>query len=419
MDNIQKREISKDLQIKKFCFYGFFKNLVFFKPYLVVYLLGNGLTLIHIGLLVSIREIVVNLFEIPSGLFADTFGRKKVLLISFVFYQIAFIFFFFCDSFFIASIAMFFFGLGKAFRSGSNKAMLYTYLEKKSWQGHKTFVYGKTRSFSLLGTAISSILAIVLILSLPHSRFIFIASIIPFVLDFLLVLSYPNYLNKTGGKTNKSLWGLVKETAKELNQNETIRKLLFTQSFFDGLFKTIEDFIQPILSSIILGAGILIFSNLDSQTNLNIVLGITYAVINLINSIGSRYAYVFKNALGARNILNFSYLLLGGILVILALFIEQYILVIAIFLFLNVSLNIRKPIFVDEIGNEIPKSERATILSIASQLESITITILAPILGFLAEEYSIAMAMMGGAIFVFLTKHLCHLKDPSKQATEN
>ncbi len=342
--------------------------------------------------------------------FADYFGRKKVLLVCFIFYQISFALFFFSNSFFLAALAMFFFGLGKAFRSGSHKAMIYTYLEQKGWEKNKTFVYGKTRSYSLLGTAISSVLAIAIILSVPHSRFIFLASIVPFVLDFFLILSYPNSLNKSEGAESKNLWSIVKESAKELKNNATTRRLILNHSFYDGLFKSIEDFIQPILSAIILGSGVLLFSKYNSETNLNIILGLTYAFINLINVFGSRSAYLFKNALGARNILNYSYLFIALVLTILGLFINSYILVIVIFLFLNIVVNVRKPIFVGEIGNAIPKNERATILSIDSQLKSLAITISAPIVGFLAEQYSLSMAMYACSGFVILTLGMVWLK---------
>jgi len=33
------QEIKKDFQVKKFCYYGFLKNLRFFEPYLYIYLL--------------------------------------------------------------------------------------------------------------------------------------------------------------------------------------------------------------------------------------------------------------------------------------------------------------------------------------------------------------------------------------------
>ena len=159
MKEVYKR-IKRDLLIWKFGFYGLFKNLQFFEPYLLIYLLSMKLCLFQIGLLYSIREIITYIFEIPSGILADHYGKKTELLICFIWYIISFIFFFLGMNFYIISVAMVFYGLGEAFRSGTHKSMIYSYLEQKGWFEHKTFVYGRTRSFSLIGSSISAFISI-------------------------------------------------------------------------------------------------------------------------------------------------------------------------------------------------------------------------------------------------------------------
>ncbi|PKK95085.1 MAG: MFS transporter, partial [Tenericutes bacterium HGW-Tenericutes-5] len=42
------------LQIFKFEMYGFLKSLIFFEPYLIIYLTISGLSLFQVGLLISI-----------------------------------------------------------------------------------------------------------------------------------------------------------------------------------------------------------------------------------------------------------------------------------------------------------------------------------------------------------------------------
>ena len=133
MSNQQRKDILKDFQVKKFCIYGFLKNLKFFEPYLIIYLMGNNINLFQMGVLIAVREIIINLFEIPSGFIADYFGRKKEMYFCFVFYIISFIFFFFTDTFTLAIGGMIFWGLGEAFKSGTHKAMIYTYLDYQGW----------------------------------------------------------------------------------------------------------------------------------------------------------------------------------------------------------------------------------------------------------------------------------------------
>jgi len=200
-NSILKSKLNSKL-MWKFRFYGFFKNLRFFEPFLLILLMSMGLTLFQIGLLVSIREIITYIFEIPSGIIADKFGKKRELLICFIFYIISFIFYFFglepdlpVSNFIFLVIASIFFGLGESFRSGTHKAMELLWMENEGLMEYKTHVYGSTRSYSLLGSALSAILAVFLIIYMPASKWIFLVTIIPYILDFILIASYPSYMN--------------------------------------------------------------------------------------------------------------------------------------------------------------------------------------------------------------------------------
>ena len=67
----------KNRQFYQFCAYGFLKNLRFFDPFLLLFFLSRGFDYFDIGMLYAIRETGFIITEIPSGIFADTFGRKR------------------------------------------------------------------------------------------------------------------------------------------------------------------------------------------------------------------------------------------------------------------------------------------------------------------------------------------------------
>ena len=48
------------------------------------------------------------------------------------------------------------------------------------------------------------------------------------------------------------------------------------------------------------------------------------------------------------------------------------------------------------------KQERATVMSIDSQVRSLLVVVFAPIIGFLADNYSIAMTFLGLGIFILI-----------------
>src|SRR5690554_3462665 len=143
----------RDRNITKFAFYGFFKNLRFFEPYIYLYFLAIGLSFFEIGLIISIRELSIYIFEIPTGFIADIWGKKKSMLLCFVLYIISFVVYYLSYSFWWLALASIFFGLGEAFRLGTHKALIFDYLDWKGISSRKTEVYGFTRSVSLYGKA--------------------------------------------------------------------------------------------------------------------------------------------------------------------------------------------------------------------------------------------------------------------------
>ena len=85
------------------------------------------------GILFAIREISIHFFEIPSGLFADSWGRKNALLSSFVMYILSFILFNIAGNFWVFLPAFILYGVADAFRSGTHKAMIMDYLQHEGW----------------------------------------------------------------------------------------------------------------------------------------------------------------------------------------------------------------------------------------------------------------------------------------------
>ena len=81
----------KDLQYVKFSSYGFLKNLKLFEPFLILFLLEKNMTFTLIGTLYAYREIMTNLLEVPTGIIADAFGRRRTMVQSFLAYIISFL----------------------------------------------------------------------------------------------------------------------------------------------------------------------------------------------------------------------------------------------------------------------------------------------------------------------------------------
>jgi MFS family permease len=392
----------------KFKFYGFFKNLKFFEPYLIIIFLAWEINLFQIGILIAIQEVITLIFEVPSGMLADTRGKKTELLFCFVFYIISFIFYFMGPAYIFLIFGAMLFGLGEAFRSGTHKAMEMKWMEKNGILQYKSFVYGTTRSYSLYGSAISSVLSIILILNIPASRWIFLVTIIPYVIDFVLIATYPSYMNEHSPKKGsywKDFIGAFKGL-KIVVTDRRLRKGLLSMSFYDGIYKSLKDYIQPIIKlfiAILLMDFALTTSPLEEEFFLTLILGLIYASFYLVSSYSSKKAYFIqkkvKSSKFAMDLIFyiFAILILGEAILI---WFQIPLLIIIFYLFIYIFYNMRRPISIDFLGDIMSKDQRATILSVEALLKSILVAIFAPLFGYIAEVYSIGVLFVWLGIFI-------------------
>ena len=281
----------KDRQYYQFCAYGFLKNLRFFDAFLLLFFIENGITYTQIGLLYATREIAINLLEIPSGIVADTFGRKYSLVLAFALYILAFLVFYFSTSFLFLLLAVVLMGLGDAFRSGTHKGMIMDYLKGKGLSQHKVSYYGGTRSWSQRGSAISALAAGILVLYSGDYRSIYLLSIIPYLLNFVNILSYPQALNfsqkPSSQSSKKALGNTFRSFVKTLRQ-KPVFAVINSAALHSAYLKSIKDYIQIVMLNIALAIPIL--TMFDDKQKSGLVIGILYFIIYLLNSQASRFA---------------------------------------------------------------------------------------------------------------------------------
>ncbi len=408
----------KNIQYYKFCMYGFLKNLRFFEPFLYLFFLEKGLSFLQIGVLITTREISRNLLEIPTGILADAFGRRRTLVLSFISYIISFIVFFAGNSYLAFTLAMLLFSFGDAFRTGTHKSLIFEYLSLHKLRDQKVHYYGHTRSWSQMGSALSSILAAFLVLYTGSFRYIFLFSIIPYVLDLILVLTYPKELEGFQKSLDgKSYLNNLKAVFGEIFL--TFRKGIYLKPFvnislFSGYFRAIKDYIQPLLFSLILfypHDTILPKENISA-----LVIGFSYAGIYLLSSFASRKSGFIADRSGNLAVVLNGSLLIGLLFGVLSgvLYSDSFSLlsIISLILFVGIFMiqNIRKPIGVSYIASLTNNNILATSLSVESQSTGIFAAILAPLIGFLADKFGVSWGLVVVSVMLLLVWPIVRLK---------
>ncbi|MGC9332388.1 MAG: MFS transporter [Bacteroidales bacterium] len=392
-------KLQKDLQYYKFSLYGFLKNLRFFEPFLLLFFLANGLSYTQIGLLFGLREILINVFEIPSGMFADTTGRRRTMVMSFAVYIAAFVVFYFSNGFGLFVVAMILYALGDAFRSGVHKAMIFHYLDKHGWESQKVNYYGHTRSWSQMGSALSALIAGVIVFYQGNYRAIFLFTIIPYILDMILLLSYPSWLD---GELKSLRWKDVKihfrlvwrDFLLTFRSYRRIRVVL-NVSVFSGFYKASREYLQAIIKNI--APLIPVLYGLEQKDKISVIIGITYFFIYIFSSQASRYSGRFASKFKNLNLpLNIT--LISGLSIGLIAGIGEIIgiplVAIVPFMLIIIIENLRRPMGVSHIVSLTNSRIHASVLSALSQVESLAAAFMSVLLGIFSDLVGVGYAFI-------------------------
>lgn len=394
-----RQRFTRDLQYFKFCLYGFLKNLEFFEAFQVLFLLSNGLSFLKIGVLYSIREITRNLFEIPAGILSDSLGRRRTMMISFGFYIVSFLIFFFSYSYSGFVVGMICYSFGDAFRTGTHKAMIFDYLKIKGWIDQKVYYYGHTRSWSQMGSAVSAVIAAGLIFFTGNYRYIYLFSAIPFFLDLLLISTYPKELDGEVALFNKNrIFDNFRKVFRDFLIsviNLRILKSLVNLSSHTGYYAAVKDYLQPVLQSLALSVPVMLSYKEDQRSAL--IVGAVYFLVFFLTSWSSRNAGNFSDRFRHLNVplnltllFGFAFGIISGVLYV------QNLLILSVIFYVGIYLieNLRKPIGIAYVSENIDHHIMATVLSSESQAHALFAAILAPLIGFLADQFGLGYAII-------------------------
>ncbi len=399
----------KDLMYYKFCLYGFLKNLNFFEPFLILFFLEKGLSYLEIGTLYAIQSISTNVLEIPTGIMADAMGRRRTMVFSMASYLIAFVIFYFSHNYVVFIAAVIFMAFGDAFRTGTHKAMIFEYLKIQNWKDQKVHYYGNTRAWSQMGSALSALIAGTIVFYSGSYKYVFLYSIIPYVLDMILLMTYPKQLDGAlqefhVEKIRENFKTVLSEFFQSLKNRNMIRAI-FNSSSYSGYFDAVKDYLQPVLKAFAVSLPIFLVMN-DKQRSA-LIIAIVYFAVNLLTSFASqssgRFSEKFSDIYKPMNIT----LIIGLLMGIGAGISSHYgleILSIIFFVVLYLIHNIRRPMGEAYITDAMENDILATALSTESQATTLVTAVAAPAIGFIADKFGIGagLAVISFAFLVFM-----------------
>ncbi len=374
--------------ILRFSLYGFLKNQRYFEPFLILIFLQKGLDFFDIGLLISFRELAINLLEIPSGVAADVWGRRRAMILSFSAYIISFVLFGLADDLHLLYAAMLLFAVGEAFRTGTHKAMIFAWLKLQGRGDERTRVYGYTRSWSKYGSALSVVLAGLFVYFSDSYVYVFYLSVVPYLIGIVNFLGYPADLDGND-KQERAPGHVLRHLREGFGQAfgvRALRRLIFESMGFQGVYEATKDYLQPVLQAAAIAAAIhwSVTQGLSQVQQSTLLIAPLYLVLHLMAGYASRQAHRVVDAAGSEERAAKA-LWLADAALFAGLAAAAYggweVAVIIAFVVLDTLHNIWRPVHLGRFDTHGTQEQGATLLSIESQARSLTTVVAAPLLG--------------------------------------
>lgn len=377
----------RDPQLVRFCLYGFLKNQLYFEPFLILAFREKGLSFTMIGVLIAFRAVCVNLMEIPSGAAADVWGRKRSMMVSMVCYVFSFVIFALVRNPVSFFPAMFAFAVGEAFRTGTHKAMIFDWLIQQGRQDEKTGVYGLTRSWSKIGSSLNAFMAAAIVISTKSYVWIFWLSVIPYLFNMVNFCFYPDSLNgvtaeQGGGVRYSAVRRTLSDGLRLCLRKKSLRTLILENICVEGYFSTAKEYLQPLLKAAVLSTPV--FLSVSERDRTALLVAVVYAVLNLLGSAAARNSHRAVEYCGGVERFSGKIKMLALIAYVISAagFVTGIsALPIAGFIALAVMLNVWKPVFSSRFYENAEQDSAATTLSIANQSKTLSVAIMAPLLG--------------------------------------
>ena len=363
-------------------------------PVIIIFYEKNGLSFEQSLLLKTILSLSIFIFEIPSGYFADIFGRKACLVLGGLVWTLGLLFYCFQTSFTAFAIAEIFSGLAMSLISGANTALGFDSLVKMNQEQNYRHVEGRLGAIAGVAEAICGLLG-----GLAAARnlvYPFYLQTICILLYFLIALTLvePN-LNQS--LTNSSQADNSKSTRQAIDCREiweAIRFSLLVNKKVKWLILFSANFGIATFLAVWL-------SQADMQSRGLAVssFGFAWAAFHLIMSFASFKATSIENLWGTKKVILGLVILLGLSYIFLGLINQVWGIIFIAFIYL--CRGIRNPLVLNCINQNLPSSIRATVLSVNSFIFRLGFVAVAPVVGWITDTYNLDIALfLLGFIFI-------------------
>ncbi len=363
------------------------QNMFFLNAIWVIFLLEKGITLTFVAIMDVIFWLTMFLFEIPTGVIADRFGRKVSVITGLLIVSFGIFIFGISNDIPRILFSYVIWALGLTFISGAAEAFFYDTVKILGHERDWAAIFGRISLIGSLSIATATIIGGLLggiSLQLP----IFVTSIFGLLAIIpLLTLPEPRIsetvLEQEENYTDSPLRASIQII---LNSRVVILLILF-QILFTAFLSAFYIFQQPYLQN----------QGLSIE-----LIGLMIGINTVIRAIGASFVASYNRLIG-----KYSLFVLGYIITIIIFLLGVGegggILILVIFSIRSFFQGMYYPLLSTYLNKEIPSKYRASVLSISNALSTLFLAITEPLAGILADNSAISFTLTVMASIVFLS----------------
>lgn len=357
--------------------------MAFFSPIIVLFWQQNGLSMTQIMLLQSVYAIGVSILELPTGAFADYFGKKRSLLLGALFWVVGCFWYGSSHTFWQFVLGELLVGVGSAFFSGADRAYLHQVLAQEGQENTFKKVEGKARGIIQIAQGIGSIIGG--FLASISLGFTIIATGVVNIISFGTIVSFPPI--KEQKQSSIGYVQIIKESIVLIYHHKELLWLTLFFAVFYALVWPLQFYAQVYLKVI----------NLPVYQ-----FGIAYFLFNLIAAFFLQFTHEVE-----MKVKKYVYTLLT-ISIVLALILcglFQTIFLIPVWSVFIIANFMNQTIISSRVLAIIPHQKAATVLSFQSLVRRIIYAAIIPFLGYLSDMYTLKSTLLiyAGFTLIILT----------------
>lgn len=363
---------------KRLLLYNFFTFGLAAVPFQYFYFVSRGMSFEQYSWLTSIYYATMVLCDVPTGILADRFGRKFVLILGPIGLALGFGLWIPANSFFVFALSQIVMGVGHAFISGAISSFLYDSLQERGKQLQFLQVESMATAFRLIGTSLA----------------------------FFLGGALAKYYGLTW-----SIWATV-----ALTSTAAIIACFFVEPKIEHehppsipeIFRTSFDSIvqdRSIRWITIYFAVLFVWLRLSFQTyqakldeigiHDEFAVGAIYGSLNIAAALCARGALSLQSRIGEGALFALMQACLVASFAVLGLSVSGWVFV--LFFIQQIPFGLHFPVISSFVNHRIPSSRRNTILSFQSMAGRLAFTLFFPLFGWLESRGGLREAFLVSA----------------------